>query len=302
MGWVIISCLLCLVLAVLLYLKQGAGEGAGGRAGGRPQEAAARGPGGRRVGGGRMRPRREEQEEIEQERRQEEEEEREELEETLGKSIDGNVGKKKMQKLQDKAEKKKQREAEQKEREENKKRREALDEQERKEREKEKEEDNRIEEEERLRREEKERKEHEEYLALKAAFSVEEEGCDAGEEGEEENLLLKFINYVKETKVQIKHSSRSQSKQFCFQVVKLEDLAAHFKLKTQEAIDRVNTLLADGLLTGGMTGSWSTPGVQESSTTEASLYTSARRSWRLWPSISHNRSGGQVAMECWIFV
>ena len=33
-------------------------------------------------------------------------------------------------------------------------------------------------------------------------------------------------------------------------VVKLEDLAAHFKLKTQEAIDRVTTLLADGLLTG----------------------------------------------------
>ena len=33
-------------------------------------------------------------------------------------------------------------------------------------------------------------------------------------------------------------------------MVKLEDLAAHFKLKTQEAIDRVTTLLADGLLTG----------------------------------------------------
>ena len=33
-------------------------------------------------------------------------------------------------------------------------------------------------------------------------------------------------------------------------MVKLKDLAAHFKLKTQEAIDRVTTLLADGLLTG----------------------------------------------------
>ena len=33
-------------------------------------------------------------------------------------------------------------------------------------------------------------------------------------------------------------------------MVKLEDLADHFKLKTQEAIDRVTTLLADGLLTG----------------------------------------------------
>merc|ERR1712126_525684 len=78
----------------------------------------------------------------------------------------------------------------------------------------------------------KERKEHEEYLKLKEAFS-EDEGCDAAEEEDEENMLLNFINYIKETKV-----------------VKLEDLAAHFKLKTQEAIDRVNTSMADGLLTG----------------------------------------------------
>lgn len=33
-------------------------------------------------------------------------------------------------------------------------------------------------------------------------------------------------------------------------VVLLEDLAAHFKLKTQEAIDRVNQLQEDGELTG----------------------------------------------------
>merc|ERR1711953_201716 len=127
----------------------------------------------------------------------------------------------------DKAKKKKQREAEQQEREENKKKREALDEKERLGREKEKEE-------ERLREEEeKERKEHEEYLKLKEAFSVEDEGCDAAEEEDEENMLLNFINYIKEAKV-----------------VKLEDLAAHFKLKTQEAIDRVTTLLADGMITG----------------------------------------------------
>merc|ERR1711978_449686 len=149
-------------------------------------------------------------------------------EETLGKSIEGNIGKKKLQKLQDKAEKKKQREAEQQEREENKKKREALDEKERLEMEKEKEEE-RLQEEE----EKKERKEHEEYLKLKEAFSVEDEGCDAAEGEDEENMLLNFINYIKETKV-----------------VKLEDLAAHFKLKTQEAIDRVTTLLADGMITG----------------------------------------------------
>ena len=37
------------------------------------------------------------------------------------------------------------------------------------------------------RREEKERREQEEYEALKAAFSVEGEGCDAEDEGDEEN-------------------------------------------------------------------------------------------------------------------
>merc|ERR1712179_534937 len=129
-----------------------------------------------------------------------------------------------------KADKKLQREAEQKERE---KKREKMDEEEKLKREQEKEEERKIEEEEKEIREEKERKEQEEYDKLKAAFSVEEEGCDAGEEGDEENKLLKFINYIKETKV-----------------VLLEDLAAQFHLKTQEAIDRVVQLQADGLLTG----------------------------------------------------
>lgn len=47
-------------------------------------------------------------------------------------------------------------------------------------------------------REEKERQEHEEYLKMKAAFSVEEEGFDEGEnESENENLLQEFVNYVK---------------------------------------------------------------------------------------------------------
>merc|ERR1712013_436376 len=160
----------------------------------RPQEAVVRGPGGRR-GGARMR-RPVEREDSEEEAGQEE---REELEEAGIKVPDGKIGKKKMEKLQAKADKKLQREAEQKEREENKKKREKMDEDEK----------------------------------LKAAFSVEEEGCDAGEEGDEENKLLKFINYIKETKV-----------------VLLEDLAAQFHLKTQEAIDRVVQLQSDGLLTG----------------------------------------------------
>ena len=146
---------------------------------------------------------------------------------------DGKIGKKKLEKLQAKADKKLQREAEQREREENRKKREKLEEEEKLKMEKEKEEERLQEEEERRVREEKERKEQEEYEKLKAAFSVEDEGHDAEEDGDEENRLLKFVNYIKETKV-----------------VLLEDLAAQFKLKTQEAIDRVTQLQEDGLLTG----------------------------------------------------
>merc|ERR1712192_41946 len=104
--------------------------------------------------------------------------------------------------------------------------REQMDEEEKLKREKEKDIERNLEEEEKRIREEKEKREQEEYEKLKAAFSVEEEG-------DEENKLLKFINYIKETKV-----------------VLLEDLAAQFHLKTQEAIDRVTQLQADGLLTG----------------------------------------------------
>jgi len=228
MGWMVVALVLCLLLAILTYFKQSQGVSGGGEERRRPQEAVVRGPGGRR-GGARMR-RPVERDDSEEEAGQEE---REELEEAGIKVPEGKIGKKKMEKLQAKADKKLQREAEQKEREENRKKREKMDEEERLKREQEKEEERKVEEEERRIREEKERKEQEEYDMLKAAFSVEEEGCDAGEEGDEENKLLKFINYIKETKV-----------------VLLEDLAAQFHLKTQEAIDRVVQLQADGLLTG----------------------------------------------------
>lgn len=229
LGWGLVALVLCLLLAVLLYLRQGNQLGAENERR-RPQEAAARGPGGRRTGGRMRRERAVEQEEEDEEARQEEIQELEEA----GVSVpEGKIGKKKMEKLQAKADKKIQREAEQKEREENKKRRDKLDEEEKAEREKEKEIEKQTEDVERKEREEKERKEHEEYLKIKEAFCVEEEGMDAGEEGDEENKLLIFINYIKKTKV-----------------VMLEDLAAHFHLKTQEAIDRVTRLQEDGLLTG----------------------------------------------------
>ena len=89
-----------------------------------------------------------------------------------------------------------------------------------------------LEEEQRI-REEKERKEHEEYMKIKAAFSVEEEGFDEDPDEDPENKLEIFIQYVKDTKV-----------------VVLEDLAAHFKMKTDDTIDRVSTLIQEGKLTG----------------------------------------------------
>lgn len=68
---------------------------------------------------------------------------------------------------------------------------------------------------------------------MKEAFSVEEEGYEEGVEGEEQNLLQEFVSYIKTNKV-----------------VVIEDLAARFKLKTQAAIDRIQDLQKDDILTG----------------------------------------------------
>lgn len=86
---------------------------------------------------------------------------------------------------------------------------------------------------ERLAKEERERKEHEEYLKMKAAFSIEEEGYEEGDADDIENLLADFIQYIKDNKV-----------------VLLEDLATAFKLKTQQAIERIQELQANGTITG----------------------------------------------------
>lgn len=145
---------------------------------------------------------------------------------------EGKIGAKKMAKLQAKAERKAQREAEDRIRQEKKKAQELAEEERKKQEAIEKERELKKEEEERKAREEKERKEHEEYLKLKEAFSVQEEGYEEGEE-ESENLLQEFVNYIKNNKV-----------------VVLEDIAVQFKLKTQQAIDRIQQLQADGLLTG----------------------------------------------------
>ncbi|XP_013115465.2 DDRGK domain-containing protein 1 [Stomoxys calcitrans] len=164
--------------------------------------------------------------------RNESDNENEEGEIPQGQVLDEKMGAKKRAKMEAKEQKRLMREQEMKLREE-KKAKDAKEEEERKKLEdQEAEEERKKEEAERLAREEQERREHEEYLKMKAAFSVEEEGYEEGDE-EKENLLGDFIKYIKDNKV-----------------VVLEDLATEFKLKTQQAIERIQELQANGSITG----------------------------------------------------
>ena len=85
--------------------------------------------------------------------------------------------------------------AEEKIRQEKKKAQELADEERKKKELAQQEEERKKEEAEKRLREEKERKEHEEYLKLKEAFSVQEEGFEETEDNE--NLLQDFVNYIK---------------------------------------------------------------------------------------------------------
>lgn len=146
------------------------------------------------------------------------------------------IGTKKLAKLEEKAERRKQNEAMLQEREERKEKEELAYEN----RKKKEMEEERLEKEkeelDRLAKEAQEKKEHEEYLILKEQFLVEEEGQEAVlTETESQNLLMEFVSYIKKSKV-----------------VVLEDLAAEFNLKTQDVINRVNLVQEMGLLTGVM--------------------------------------------------
>ncbi|KAM6985708.1 DDRGK domain-containing protein 1 [Aplochiton taeniatus] len=163
-----------------------------------------------------------------------EEEEEEEEEGFQDFQATGKVGAKKQRKLEEKQAKRAQREAELEEREERKKLQELKEEERRKESEKEREVEERQEEEERRAKLEQEKKEEEEYLLLKESFVVEDQGVtEELTEDESRNLLQEFIQYINDAKV-----------------VLLEDLASHFGMRTQDAISRLQDLLADGNLTG----------------------------------------------------
>ncbi|KAG1931682.1 DDRGK domain-containing protein 1-like [Pimephales promelas] len=146
----------------------------------------------------------------------------------------GKVGAKKQRKLEEKQARKAQREAELEEQVERKKMQELRDQERQKDEEKEKLLEQKQEEELRRAKEDQEKREEEEYQRIKEAFVIEDQGeAEELDEQESRNLLQEFIQYVKKSKV-----------------VLLEDLASHFGLRTQDAIARLQDLIADGSLTG----------------------------------------------------
>ncbi|NXD09034.1 DDRGK protein, partial [Nothocercus nigrocapillus] len=148
--------------------------------------------------------------------------------------VSGKIGAKKQRKLEEKQARKAQREAEEAEREERKKLESKREEERRKEEERIRLEEERQEEEKRKAKEEEEKREYEEYLKLKESFVVEEEGVEESmTEEESRSFLMEFLEYVKKAKV-----------------IQLEDLASHLGLRTQDAINRIQDLMADGTLTG----------------------------------------------------
>ncbi|XP_021563206.1 DDRGK domain-containing protein 1 isoform X2 [Carlito syrichta] len=110
----------------------------------------------------------------------------------------GKIGAKKLRKLEEKQARKAQREAEEAEREERKRLESQREAEWKKEEERLRLEEEQKEEEERKAQEEQARREHEEYLKLKEAFVVEEEGMgETMTEEQSHSFLTEFINYIK---------------------------------------------------------------------------------------------------------
>ncbi|KAI1725261.1 DDRGK domain-containing protein [Ditylenchus destructor] len=146
---------------------------------------------------------------------------------------DPKIGKKKLAKLQAKAEAKARREAEQSERLERKRQQEIKEKQEEAERLLKEEEEQKRKELLRAEKEERERKEMEEYKMLKESFNVEEQGFDVMDEESSENLIKSFIEYIQQKKV-----------------VHVDELASHFGLSSEEVVNRLETFIDEKLITG----------------------------------------------------
>ena len=80
---------------------------------------------------------------------------------------------------------------------------------------------------------EKLRKEKEEFERWKSLMQVEEVGEAAEDDEDHENKLTKFIDYIQKRKV-----------------VMMEDVAAEFKMMTQDVVQRIEQLEASGRLLG----------------------------------------------------
>ncbi|XP_054628849.1 DDRGK domain-containing protein 1-like [Dunckerocampus dactyliophorus] len=175
-----------------------------------------------------------EAEELEEEREEQQQGEEEDEPEPQTFQPSAKIGAKKQKKLEEKQAKKAQREAEMEEREERRRMQELREQERQQQEEKERLLEEKQEEEQRRAKEEQERREEEEYLRLKASFVVEDQGEEEElSEDQSRNLLQEFIHYIESSKV-----------------VLLEDLASHFGMRTQDAIGRLQDLLAEGSLTG----------------------------------------------------
>uniref|UniRef100_A0A2K6FLZ4 DDRGK domain containing 1 n=1 Tax=Propithecus coquereli TaxID=379532 RepID=A0A2K6FLZ4_PROCO len=124
--------------------------------------------------------------------------EEEDIEKPVETHPSGKIGAKKLRKLEEKQARKAQREAEEAEREERKRLESQREAEWKKEEERLRLEEEQKEEEERKAREEQAQREHEEYLKLKEAFVVEEEGVgETMTEEQSHSFLAEFINYIK---------------------------------------------------------------------------------------------------------
>ncbi|XP_011798709.1 PREDICTED: DDRGK domain-containing protein 1 isoform X1 [Colobus angolensis palliatus] len=124
--------------------------------------------------------------------------EEEDIEKSAETHVSGKIGAKKLRKLEEKQARKAQREAEEAEREERKRLESQREAEWKKEEERLRLEEEQKEEEERKAREEQAQREHEEYLKLKEAFVVEEEGVgETMTEEQSQSFLTEFISYIK---------------------------------------------------------------------------------------------------------
>lgn len=142
------------------------------------------------------------------------------------------IGVKKAAKLEAKAEKRAAYEAMLRDREEKKREQEYQDTLRLAQENKERQEEAEREEKERIAREEQAKKDHEAYLELAATFEIQDEGHEETE-ADSEDKLKQFIEHIKREKV-----------------VLLDQLAATFKMRTKDVIDRILNLLENGSLVG----------------------------------------------------